>query len=134
MAIAQMVVLAHNPAPAGMVAEPFGQTQIDPTDKEVADAIKAMNNDRFMVVLSTRMDLDVLFDPDALTIEFGAGHGYLIYQQAFTTQIGANAWRSRSAENVTAPNNLDLRTVLKIVDAYRHGRGFDEIARKFPEV
>lgn len=134
MAIAQMVVLTHSPAPAGMVAEPIGQTQIDPTDKEVADAIKAMNGDRFMVVVSTRMDFDVLFDPDALTIEFGEGHGYLIYQQAFTTQIGAGAWRSRSAVNVTAPNSLDLRTVLKIVDAFRHGASFDDIARKFPEV
>lgn len=134
MTIAQMVVLTHSPAPAGMVAEPVGQTQIDPTREEVTGAIKAMNEDRFMVVLSTRMDLDVLFDPDALTIEFGAGHGFLIYQQAFTTEIGANAWRSKSAVNVTAPNALDLKTVLKIVAAFRAGAGFEELARKFPDV
>lgn len=133
MPIAQLVALTHGPAPAGMVAEPFGRTQIDPPWPDVAAAVGAMNDERFMVVVSARATPDVLFDPDALTIEFAAGRGYLLYQQAFTTKAGASAWRSQSAANVFAPNTLSLETVLAIVAAIGRGASFDEIAQAFPD-
>lgn len=134
MPIAQMVVLKHLPAPSGMVAEPKSVTRLDPTWDEIKDAIRAMDAKRFMVLLSARMDIDALSDPDALAVEFGDGHGFMLYQQSLHTEIGKSAWRTRSALNVLVPSAISVETVLQIVAAYRNGSSFDEIEGKFPGV
>lgn len=134
MPIAQMVMLSHQPAPPGMVAEPIAVTRIDPTWREIEDAITAMDATRFLVLVSSRLDLDAVSDPDALVVEFGEGHGYMLYQQALHTEIGKSAWRSRSAVNVLEPSTLDISMVLQIVAAYGKGSSFEDIERQFPEV
>lgn len=134
MPIAQMVLISHQPAPAGMVSDPVAVTYLDPTWDQIKDAIRAMNETKFMVLLSSRMDVDAPSDPDALAIEFGEGHGYMLYQQALHTEIGKSAWRTRSTANVLVPSDITIGVVLQIAAAYRNGLDFDLIDQKFPGV
>lgn len=134
MTIAQLVVLSHRPAPPGMVAEPRYATTIDPTWDEIRNAIVALNKIRFMLILSSRMDIDAPSDPDALTVEYGSGHGYMLYQQGYTTELASTSWRSKSTESIAQPSTIKREMVLRIVAAYRNGDSFDQIAAKFPEV
>lgn len=129
-----MVVLSHPPVPAGVVSQPLLVTAIDPTWDDIRIAIAALSKSCFMVILTSRMDLDAPSDPDALTVEYGQGHGYMMYQQAFTTEIASTSWRSRSAESISQPSTIKTETVLRVVAAYRNGSSFEEIAAKFPEV
>jgi hypothetical protein len=134
MAIVQLVQLIHQSARAGLIAQPRTIARLSPSWNELKDAITSMNGDRFMVVVSSRLDIDAVSDPDALIIEFGAGHGFMLYQQSFHSEIASSAWRSRSAMNMLQPSTISVDTVLKVAAVYAKGSNFDDISLEFPEV
>jgi hypothetical protein len=134
MAIAQMVLLVHKPAPKGMVADPDVITTIDPSWDQIRHAVAAMGNDHFMLIVSSRLDFDAPTDPDALVVEYGEGHGFMLYQQGLGTEIGSTSWRTKSAEKVIQPSTITPDQVLGIIGAYNDGSSFDNIASKFPDL
>ena len=104
MPIAQMVLLSHREAPSGMVAEPSAVLHKDPSADDGDAAIRRMDDENFVVLLSRRADFDALSDEDALVVEYGDGRGFSLYQQPCTTGGIEKPWRSRSAENANIPS------------------------------
>lgn len=117
-----------------MVAVPAFELQQSPSPESITAAIRRMNDEHFIVLFSLHSHIDVLSDPDALVVEYGDGHGFMFYQRAFTENGGAEAWHSRSAENVTAPSTLGVDDVLRVVCSYCDGASFEGIAEQFPDL
>ncbi len=130
----QIVALTHRPAPPGMVAEPIATTSINPPWSQIESTICAMDDDRFMVLLSARADIDAAEDQDALAIEFGEGFGFTLYQLGFAKGAASTAWRSRSADHVTIPGITEIDIVLRIAAAFSRGASFNEISLNFSGV
>jgi hypothetical protein len=131
---AQMALLSHREAPEGMVAEPALELQHSPPPENITAAIRRMNDEHFIVLLSLRADIDVLSDPDALVVEYGDGHGFMLYQAAFINDGAAKAWHSRSAENVCLPSVVNIDDVLRVVASYCNGASFENLVEQFPDL
>lgn len=117
-----------------MVAEPILELQQSPSPENITAAVRRMSDEHFIVLLTLRANVDVLSDPDALVVEYGDGHGFMLYQAAFTNNGAAKAWHSRSAENVNAPSSLNVDDVLRVVAFYCNGASFEDIAEQFPDL
>lgn len=117
-----------------MVAEPALELQQNALPENITAAVRRMNDEHFIVLLSLRADADVLSDRDALVVEYGDGHGFMLYQAAFTTNGAAKAWRSRSAESVCLPSTLSVHDVLRVVASYCNSASFETIAEEFPDL
>lgn len=133
MPITQMVLLSHRKAPLGMVAEPSAVLHRGPSADDIDAAIRRMDDENFVVVLSRRADFDALSDEDALIVEYGDGHGFSLYQQPFPTGGTEKPWRSRSAENANIPSSLEISDVLQAIDLFRSGMCYGEIAVRLPD-
>lgn len=134
MSTVQMALLDHRAAPEGMVAEPALELHQNPSPENITAAVRRMNDEHFIVLLSLRADVDVLSDPDTLVVEYGDGHGFMIYQAAFTSNGAAKAWHSRSAGNVSLPSAVSFNDVLRVVASYCNGASFEDLAEQFPDL
>lgn len=134
MAIAQMVLLSHREAPSGMVAEPSATLHRAPSQDDVDAAVRRMNDQNFVVLLSRQADFDAVWGENALVVEYGDGHGFALYQQRFPVGTAERPWRSRSAENVDVPSTLEISDVLRAIELFRDGLSFGEIAERLPDL
>ena len=117
-----------------MVAEPSAVLHRDPSADDIDAAIRRMDDQNFVVLLSRRASFDALSDEDALVVEYGDGHGFSLYQQPFSTGGTEKPWRSRSAESATIPSMLTVFDVLQAIGLFRSGMPVGEIAVQLPEL
>lgn len=129
-----MIALVHQHAPDGMVAVPNVVATMEPSETQISRAVDEMGSDQFMLILSRSVDVDALTDPDALYVEFGDGHGFMLYQRPSSDETGSPSWQSKSAENLLINSTINSDDVLEIISAYASGLRFDEFVTRFPDV
>ncbi|MEZ2407336.1 hypothetical protein AB6806_11010 [Bosea sp. RCC_152_1] len=109
------------------------EVTVDPDWREIEDAIRALDDERFMVLLSARTDLDCSVDPDALAVTFQPGFGFSLFQAAFVSDHSPAIWRTRSAARCLGQSEVDLDLALLLAQTFSETASFGDLDRVYAD-
>ena len=133
MIVRQIGRLSAATSPAPVVSQVACAVTIDPDWAAIEAAIRALDDERFMVLLSARDDLDCAIDPDALAITFQPDFGFSLFQAAYLTERSLDIWRTRSAAHCLGRSEVDLDLALLLAETFARTGRFSDLDRVYAD-
>lgn len=127
MLVKQMGELHYDDVSSSSFSQAGCTVTLNPTWAAIERAVHALDGERFMVLLSTKGDVECVCDEEALAIDFLPGFGFSLFQSAFASDHDPAVWRTKLAGHSFGQSDVDLNLALQLAAAYAETGSFDAL-------
>ena len=131
MFVKQMGELHYAAASSSSFSQAGCTVTLNPTWAAIERAVHTLDGEHFMLLLSTKNDVECVCDEEALAIDFLPGFGFSLFQSVFAADHDPAVWRTKLAGRCFGQSDIDLNLALRLAAIYTATGSFNALQKVY---